>query len=54
MSELKPCPCCKGKSYVRYNDHTVYAYCDKCGLRTKNYRNEAEAIESWNRRANDE
>ena len=53
MSNLKPCPCCNGISWVYYRAFTTYVYCDKCGLRTKDYDTEAEAIEAWNRRAND-
>ena len=50
MSELKPCPCCNGISWVDYRAFTTYVYCDKCGLRTKAYNTEAEAIEAWNTR----
>lgn len=50
MSDLKPCPCCNGISWVDYRAFTTYVYCDKCGLRTKAYNTEAEAIEAWNTR----
>lgn len=50
MSDLKPCPCCNGISWVYYRAFTTYVYCDKCGLRTKDYGTEAEAIEAWNTR----
>lgn len=54
MNELKPCPFCRGKAKLQsyYKDHCVY--CTKCNASTmKWFPTEIEAIEAWNRRADD-
>lgn len=61
MAELKPCPFCGSKwanvKYVNnpFDRHHIYggfaAYCDDCGATTKHFKTEQEAIEAWNRRA---
>ena len=66
MSELKPCPFCGGKAGVGVTKKSVrnqYAVCcsnTRCIANrlgnpfVMHYLSEAEAIEAWNRRANDE
>lgn len=66
MSELKPCPFCpdggdvRMLSYFGQVEYTAYAHCRKCGaygprISESLPREEvkAEAVEAWNRRAND-
>ena len=56
MSELKPCPFCGGEAeaYVSpAKDGWNYVFCKKCQTSVDNYDTAAEAIEAWNRRAND-
>ena len=58
--DLKPCPFCGGKAYTSkwYYGWSVYAWHeDDCFLTeaiTTSYEVETEAIDAWNRRANDE
>lgn len=54
MSELKPCPFCGGEAKVRvWGDGLgVTVECQLCYTH-KHRDTEAEAIEVWNRRAND-
>ena len=56
MTELKPCPFCGGKaSLIRYhNIKGGYCYCTVCKTRKPNSLTIEEAIEAWNRRAEDE
>lgn len=61
MSEkLKPCPFCGGeaesKSSVDIFGHEGFfsVLCRKCYARTDYYETEAEVIEAWNRRADEE
>ena len=66
---LKPCPFCGGEAKIwkceprihRYRDHVYCVYCGNCELLfgyDEDYggifTTEDEAIEAWNRRANDE
>lgn len=59
MSELKPCGSCGAERglYVLYDEHEMewYVFCDNCKTSVHNEYNdtEAEAIEAWNRRADD-
>lgn len=59
MAELKPCPKCGEKPkcdwYYRYDEFIAetdrrFEYCC-CNLSTGLYKTEEEAIEEWNRRA---
>ena len=64
MSELKPCAHC-GSVYTQvrwigfthtHNGAFEAGYrgeCTECGVITRAYHTEAEAIKAWNRRAND-
>ena len=57
MSELKPCPFCGYEEMVvsPTGYHGAYiAYCIRCHASTGDYDTKVEAIEAWNRRANDE
>ena len=55
---IRNCPFCKGVSKVldlgqaaRYFKlPTKVVECDKCGARSKAYRNEEKAIKAWNKR----
>lgn len=62
MNELKPCPFCGGEAEVVINKskqgqtaniHCTHCSCRKTLLRHPNYEGiiEKEAIEAWNRRA---
>lgn len=58
MAELKPCPFCGGEATLSYN--TAYGFCPWCDNTdcilndlTHGYETEEEAIEAWNRRAED-
>lgn len=70
-TELKPCPFCGGEALLyhqssKYTDYDGdYAYCMKCGCRTKLFEcfngtgkthtdTEIEAMNAWNRRADNE
>lgn len=61
MTELKPCPCC-GETSVRIEKHVAYTTtgylyrvrCSNipfCGITQSGFYTEDEAIEAWNRRA---
>ena len=54
MSELKPCPFCGGeaKLYSAFKKKKAFVLCKSCEASSP-MRTEAEAIEAWNRRAND-
>ena len=59
MTELKPCPFCGGEALARPNlptygcDVMYYAGCKKCKVRTPLRWAMEDAIEDWNRRAED-
>lgn len=58
MAELKPCPFCGGEAKIRdYStpdtDPEIDVFCTNCGGQTFVYETEGEAIEAWNRRAED-
>ena len=68
MIELKPCPFCGGQAEERYlkrkmlfarfvfpySTHFVYIRCAGCAATSEVKWTREEAIEAWNRRANDE
>lgn len=68
MKELKPCPFCGSKGEMRcdkkpdMNGYFVYSYVVDCSrfdcpasyMIGNDFDTEAEAIEAWNRRINDE
>lgn len=62
MAELKPCPFCGKKPRIKFfnGDPAIRKYdvgCNQtlcpCRPRTRLYANVDDAIEAWNRRAND-
>ena len=69
MAELKPCPFCGGKARMKYGKYNllgayggpendrewVGVYCKKCNVTQppRTYSTKTEAIEAWNRRAED-
>ena len=60
MSELKPCPFCGGEGCLQRHDFVGYTdtfgvVCLDCGCETRQfYDTKKDAIEAWNRRADDE
>ena len=52
MAELKPCPFCGGEA-VTSNWGLYRAWCVKCKAQTEDCLRECDAIEAWNRRAED-
>lgn len=53
MTELKPCPFCGGKN-IRLTCWGLYrCWCVDCLSQTADCISEKEAIEAWNRRADD-
>ncbi len=59
MTELKPCPTCAGRcrcisTPLTHDKYLVLCLNDGCGnAQDKWYDTKEEAIEAWNRRAND-
>lgn len=61
MTELKPCPFCGGvgcvikTDFIGYLEDFYHVVCIDCNAEMVNfkYRTEADAIEAWNRRANE-
>lgn len=52
MPELKPCPFCGGEAKVQSFSHDRTVYCTDCNARVqKFFPTREEAIEAWNRRA---
>lgn len=44
------CPFCNGHGKVHVNPEGFYMECEKCGCKTKFYKEKWECIEAWNRR----
>lgn len=59
-TELLPCPFCGGKAFVSAKlpyfgeELTLAVVCEECNAASKHKRTKEEAIDAWNRRANDE
>ena len=57
MNKLKPCPFCGGKDSgiltTSYDGYWFAVFCENCMAHTRKCRQEKDAIEAWNRRAND-
>ena len=55
MSELKPCPFCGGNASVRKESMWYEVCCDDCPCNVGRcwFAKREEAIEAWNRRAED-
>ena len=56
MAELKPCPFCGGRASIVLKGGSFFVYCNRCpGAVVTDYvhQSEEEAIEAWNRRAED-
>ena len=64
MTELKPCPFCGGTNTKMYSqkDSSLHGFIHLCDgfddcmvkVESRLFSTEEEAIEAWNRRANDE
>lgn len=56
-NELKPCPFCEESKMVFARKiltrNRWHVLCDNCKCRTGQYLTRQEAVEAWNRRAND-
>lgn len=51
MSELKPCPFCGGKAYMKDNGNGHYSVaCQDCFIETGNEKGKCKAIKEWNTR----
>lgn len=47
----RKCPKCNGIGVLRHSGGTQithYCECEKCGLRTRDYKSSTDAIYSWN------
>lgn len=58
MTDLKRCPFCGGgeqfaPAVVRVGINHTYVKCSYCEARTRRFKNPSDAIEAWNRRANE-
>ena len=55
MADLKSCPFCGGEAYTDSDGWRVWwgVKCADCGRHSEEFRTEKEAIEAWNRRAED-
>ena len=69
MAELKPCPFCGGEARMKYGKYNLLGaygteetarkwagvWCVKCGIEQpiRKYVTKEQAIEAWNRRAED-
>ena len=56
--KLKPCPFCGGEAYYwthKYANGTTYHFvgCLECAVRTANMTEKQDAVDCWNRRAED-
>lgn len=59
MAELKPCPFCGGEAFLSENVYDLkpgnvllyFVECGGCNATTTEYGYKYEAIEAWNRRA---
>lgn len=54
MSELKPCPFCGGEAWLVMGSCGYMVECGACHIFGAIRGTKEEAIEAWNRRANDE
>jgi Lar family restriction alleviation protein len=54
-TELKPCPFCgcKNINLIDYHGGIVFVQCDDCCATFPHFDTKEEAINAWNRRAND-
>ena len=55
MDELKPCPFCGGQAGIMRYHHikAAFCFCTVCKVGMPNMLTREEAIEAWNRRAED-
>ena len=55
--KLKPCPFCGGKDTgtltTSYDGYWYAVFCENCMAQTRKCRQEKDAIEAWNRRADE-
>ena len=53
MEELKPCPFCGGEA-EDFGVDVFWVTCKNCHIGTESFDTLQEAIEAWNRRANND
>ena len=53
MDELKPCPFCGGKANAFICGRIFVVECESCGTSSDGFDSKKEAVEAWNRRADD-
>lgn len=53
-TELKTCPFCGGEAVLCKGNEISYVQCTKCGCRTDTYYGIKHAVNTWNRRKEDE
>ena len=58
MSKLKPCPFCGSESIscrdAGYHTDVWFIQCEECWATFPHFDSEQEAVETWNRRVNNE
>lgn len=53
--KLKPCPFCGGEAdlYFLSYDRRYFVICEKCDFKTAEFWTEKEAVDAWNKRADE-
>lgn len=54
LADLRECPFCGGDAMYLPSTYHCQIECFKCGIRTREYKKQHEAISAWNRRTEKE